>query len=127
MKRSLNGIMAIISKIWGQSALELDLSLHCLVLDAVPDARARTGIRRVLGAFGFQRSSKTWFENVFQVKYVNRYLRIRIMSIQSMVKTKLEPDERWLWWRTRWSRSCAQESFGMTTEKGNRLKDEKAN
>jgi hypothetical protein len=33
--------MAIISKIWGQSALELDLSLRCLVLDDVPDARAR--------------------------------------------------------------------------------------
>jgi hypothetical protein len=44
-KRSLNGIMAIISKIWRQSALELDLSLRCLVLDAVPDARARTGVR----------------------------------------------------------------------------------
>jgi hypothetical protein len=35
-KRSLNGIMAIISKIWSQSTLELDLSLRCLVLDAVP-------------------------------------------------------------------------------------------
>jgi hypothetical protein len=35
-KRSLNGIMAIISKIWIQSALEHDLSLLCLVLDAVP-------------------------------------------------------------------------------------------
>jgi hypothetical protein len=45
-KRSLNGIMAIISKIWGQYALELDLSLRCLVLDAVPDARAPTGVRR---------------------------------------------------------------------------------
>jgi hypothetical protein len=44
-KRSLNGIMAIISKIWSQSALELDLSLRCLVLDAVPDARVRTGVR----------------------------------------------------------------------------------
>jgi hypothetical protein len=33
-KISLNGI--IISKIWSQSALELDLSLRCLVLDAVP-------------------------------------------------------------------------------------------
>jgi hypothetical protein len=44
-KRSLNGIMAIISKIWGQSALELDLSLRYLVLDAVPDARACTGVR----------------------------------------------------------------------------------
>jgi hypothetical protein len=42
-KRSLNGIMAIISKIWSQSALEHDLSLRCLVLDATPDARARTG------------------------------------------------------------------------------------
>jgi hypothetical protein len=35
-KRSLNGIMAIIAKIWSQSTLELDLSLRCLVLDVVP-------------------------------------------------------------------------------------------
>jgi hypothetical protein len=35
-KRSLNGIMAIIAKIWSQSALELDLSLRCLMLDVVP-------------------------------------------------------------------------------------------
>jgi hypothetical protein len=35
-KRSLNGIMAIMSKIWSQSALEHDLSLRCLVVDAVP-------------------------------------------------------------------------------------------
>jgi hypothetical protein len=35
-KRSFNGIMAIIAKIWSQSALELDLSLRCLVLDVVP-------------------------------------------------------------------------------------------
>jgi hypothetical protein len=44
-KRSLNGIMAIISKIWSQCALEHDLSLRCLVLDAVLDTRARTGAR----------------------------------------------------------------------------------
>jgi hypothetical protein len=37
--------MAIISKIWSQSALELDLSLRYHVLDAVPGARARTGVR----------------------------------------------------------------------------------
>jgi hypothetical protein len=37
--------MAIISKIWSQSALEHDLSLRCLVLDVVPDTRARTGAR----------------------------------------------------------------------------------
>jgi hypothetical protein len=37
--------MAIISKIWSQSVLEHDLSLRCLVLDAVPDARVRTGAR----------------------------------------------------------------------------------
>ena len=36
MKRSLNGIMAIIVNIWSQSALELDHSLRSLVLDAVP-------------------------------------------------------------------------------------------
>jgi hypothetical protein len=44
-KRSLNGVMAIISKIWSQSALEHDLSLCCLMLDAVPNARARTCAR----------------------------------------------------------------------------------
>jgi hypothetical protein len=37
--------MDIISKIWSQSTLEHDLSLRCLVLDTVPDARARTGAR----------------------------------------------------------------------------------
>jgi hypothetical protein len=37
--------MAIISNIWSQSALELDLSLRCLVLGAVPGARARTSVR----------------------------------------------------------------------------------
>jgi hypothetical protein len=36
MKRSLNGIMAIIANIWSQSSLELDHSLRSLVLDAVP-------------------------------------------------------------------------------------------
>jgi hypothetical protein len=36
--------MAIISKIWSQSVLELDLSLRCLVLDTVPGARARTSV-----------------------------------------------------------------------------------
>jgi hypothetical protein len=37
--------MAIISKIWSQSALKLYLSLCCLVLDVVPYSRARTGAR----------------------------------------------------------------------------------
>jgi hypothetical protein len=37
--------MTIISKIWSQSVLELDLSLRCLVLDAMPGARVRTGVR----------------------------------------------------------------------------------
>jgi hypothetical protein len=44
--------------------------------------REHTTIFTLLGAFGFRRSSKTWFDNVFQVKYVNRYLRNRVMSIQ---------------------------------------------
>jgi hypothetical protein len=44
------------------------------------------------------------------------------MSIQSMVRTKPERDERWLRRRTRKSRSCAQESFGMAAEKGNLFK-----
>ena len=43
-------------------------------------------------------------------------------AYKSMVRTKTERDERWLWRRTRWSRSCAQESFGMTAEKGTDLK-----
>jgi Tfp pilus assembly protein PilO len=46
-----------------------------------------------LGAFGFRRSSKTLFDNVFQVKYVNRYLRIQIMSIQSMVRLTPQEDD----------------------------------
>jgi uncharacterized membrane protein YbaN (DUF454 family) len=46
--------------------------------------------KKVLGAFGFRRSSKTWFDNVFQVKYVNKYLRNRVMSIQ-----KYGQDEAW--------------------------------
>jgi hypothetical protein len=37
--------MAIISKIWSQSTLELDLSLRCLVLDAMPGTRSHTGVR----------------------------------------------------------------------------------
>jgi hypothetical protein len=45
----------------------------------------------------------------------------------NMVRTKLEWDERRLWRRIRWPRSYAQKSFGMTAEKGNRLKDEKPN
>jgi hypothetical protein len=36
VKRSLNGIMVIIAKIWSQSTLELDHSLRCLMLDSVP-------------------------------------------------------------------------------------------
>jgi hypothetical protein len=36
----------------------------------------------LLGAFGFRRSSKTWFDNVFQVRYVNRYLRNQVTGIQ---------------------------------------------
>jgi hypothetical protein len=36
VKRSLNGITAIIAKIWSQSTLELDHSLRSLVLDVVP-------------------------------------------------------------------------------------------
>jgi hypothetical protein len=35
-----------------------------------------------LGAFGLRRSSKTRFDNVFQVKHVNRYLRNWVTDIQ---------------------------------------------
>jgi hypothetical protein len=51
---------------------------------------------------------------------------IGLWICKSMVRTKLEWDGRRLWRRIRWSRSYAQKSFGMTAEKGNRLKDEKA-
>jgi hypothetical protein len=44
-----------------------------------------------------------------------------------MAKTKLEWDGRRLRRRKRSLRSYAQISFGMTVEKGNRLKDEKPN
>jgi hypothetical protein len=37
---------------------------------------------KVLGAFGLRRSSKTRFDNVFQVKHVNRYLRNWVTDIQ---------------------------------------------
>jgi hypothetical protein len=50
VKRSLNGIMAIITKIWSHSTFELDHSLRCLVLDVVPGARARTSARPRTGA-----------------------------------------------------------------------------
>jgi hypothetical protein len=46
---------------------------------------------------------------------------------KNTVRTRPEWDERWLWRRSRWSRSYAQKSFGMIAQKGNRLKDEKAN
>jgi hypothetical protein len=45
----------------------------------------------MLGAFGFRRSSKIWFDNVFQVKYVNRYLRNWATSIQESGQ-----DEAWI-------------------------------
>jgi hypothetical protein len=47
----------------------------------------------VLGAFIFRRSSKTWFNNVSQVKYMNRYLQTRVKTIhdmKSMVETKAD-------------------------------------
>jgi hypothetical protein len=45
--RSLSEIMAIILKIWSQSALEHDLSLRCLVLDVVLLALARALPKRL--------------------------------------------------------------------------------
>jgi hypothetical protein len=36
----------------------------------------------LLGAFGLRRSSKTRFDNVFQVKHVNRYFRNWVTDIQ---------------------------------------------
>jgi hypothetical protein len=44
-----------------------------------------------LGAFVLRRSSKTWFNNIFQVWHMNRYLRTRVKSmydVKSMIVTK---------------------------------------
>jgi hypothetical protein len=71
-------------------------------------------ITQVLGAFVFQRSSKTWFNNVSQVKYTYRYLQTRnktIHDMESMVKTKVMQ-----------SRSYMQGCFGSTTERETDLK-----
>jgi hypothetical protein len=43
-------------------------------------------------------------------------------AYKSMVRTKLERDERWLWRRTRWSRSCAHEASARQQKRGTDLK-----
>jgi hypothetical protein len=40
--------------------------------------------RTLLGAFVLRRSSKTWFNNVFQVWHMNRYLRTRVKSMHNV-------------------------------------------
>jgi hypothetical protein len=52
---------------------------------------------------------------------------IRLQIYKSMVKTKLDWNGRRSWRRMKRSRSYVQKSFGMTAERGNRLKDEKPN
>ena len=55
-------------------------------------------VRLLLGAFVFRRSSKIWFNNIFQVLHMNRYLRTRVKSIynmESLIGTKVDRDEGW--------------------------------
>jgi hypothetical protein len=52
---------------------------------------------------------------------------IRLWIYKSMVKTKLDWNGRRSWRRMKRSWSYVQKTFGMTAEKGNRLKDEKPN
>jgi hypothetical protein len=52
---------------------------------------------------------------------------VRLRVYKSVVKTKLDWNEKRSWWRIRRSRSYVQKGFGTTTEKKNRLKDEKPN
>ena len=70
----------------------------------------------LLGAFGFRRSSKVWFNNVFGVKYINRYLRtwIRATVGRSTRNTKVYAEPK----------LCVEE-LRENGRKGNRLKDEK--
>jgi hypothetical protein len=72
--------------------------------------------RRVLGAFGFRRTSKTWVNNVSGVKYINRYLRTRIRATvwRSTKNTKVGTKPK----------LCVEE-LRDSGGKGNRLKDEK--
>jgi hypothetical protein len=71
---------------------------------------------QVLGAFGFRRSSKTWFNNVSGVKYINRYLRtwIRATVWRSTKNTKVGAEPK-----------LYVEELRNSSGKGNRLKDEK--
>jgi hypothetical protein len=61
-----------------------------VIVTRKPDAYS---ILVLLGAFVLRRSSKTWFDNVFQVDYVNRYLRTQnyeheVRSGRSLNQTK---------------------------------------
>jgi hypothetical protein len=73
----------------------------------------------LLGAFVLRRSSKTWFDNVFQVNYMNRYFRIQNYGYGA------RPGRRLSQTKVEGSRSCTQGSFGAMAQRGNRLKDEK--
>jgi hypothetical protein len=47
----------------------------------------------VLGAFVLRRFSKTWFNNIFQVWHMNRYLQTQAKSmhdVKNMIVTKVE-------------------------------------
>jgi hypothetical protein len=72
--------------------------------------------RTVLGAFGFRSSSKTWFNNVSGVKYINRHLQTRIRATvwRSTKNTKVGAEPK----------LCVEE-LRSNDGKGNRLKDEK--
>jgi hypothetical protein len=47
------------------------------------------GMTKVLGTFGFRRSSKTGFNNISVVQYVNRYPQTKIGIVADWNNTKL--------------------------------------
>jgi hypothetical protein len=57
------------------------------------DDNSSSNQKMVLGAFILRRSSKTWFNNIFQVWHMNRYLRTQAKSmhdVKNMIVTKVE-------------------------------------
>jgi hypothetical protein len=72
----------------------------------------------LLGAFVLRRSSKTWFNNIFHVWHMNRYLRTRAKSmydVKSMIVTKVGVAPK-----------LRAGEFRLNGGKRNRLKGEKA-
>jgi hypothetical protein len=93
----------------------LETKIKFLLKEGTNRTSLRSGTK-LLGAFGFRRSSKTWFNNVSGVKYINRYLRTRIRATvwRSTKNTKVGTEPK----------LCVEE-LRDNGGKGNRLKDEK--